>query len=275
MPLKVNGAPLDDALIRDEANLMRPHLVKSMQGADPRQIETRLREWAVENAIEKALLRQAALADPEPVPPEQIDEALHRIAAASSAAPTDEQRAEIELRLRIDRLITRHAGRIGAPKLKEINEYFRKHREKFVVPERAHIGHIVKNFGAGTDEAAALEAIKAIETALRAGADFAEIAARSSDHPENGGDLGWIPRGQLSADLDHVIFGLQPGQSSGIIRGSNAFHIVAMFGREPERLARLEEVRETIERNIIGEKRHRAMERLVDRLRAHAIIERA
>ena len=65
MPLKVNGAPLDDALIREEANVMRPHLFRSMPGTDPRQIEIRLREWAVENAIEKALLRQAALADPE------------------------------------------------------------------------------------------------------------------------------------------------------------------------------------------------------------------
>ena len=80
MPVNVNGAPLDDALIREEANLMRPHLFRSMPGADPRQVETRLREWAVENAIEKALLRQAALADPDPIPPEQIEQALGRIA---------------------------------------------------------------------------------------------------------------------------------------------------------------------------------------------------
>ena len=53
MPLKVNGTQLDDAVIREEANLMRPHLFRSMQGTDPRQIEMRLREWAVENAIEK------------------------------------------------------------------------------------------------------------------------------------------------------------------------------------------------------------------------------
>jgi parvulin-like peptidyl-prolyl isomerase len=276
MPVKVNGAPLDDALIREEANLMRPHLFRSMPGADPRQVETRLREWAVENAIEKALLRQAALADPDPVPPEQIEEALRRI-ADSAAAPSEGQRAEIELRIRIDRLVTRHAGRIGAPKLKEVSEYYRKHREKFGVPERAHIGHIVKNFknsGEGTEEAAALEAIQSIDAELRGGADFAAVAARSSDQPENGGDLGWISRGRSAPELDRVIFGLQPGHTSGIFRSSDAFHIVAMFAREPERTATFDEVRESIERAIMAEKRQRALERLVDRLRARAIIER-
>jgi parvulin-like peptidyl-prolyl isomerase len=272
MPIKVNGTPLDDALIREEANLMRPHLFQSMQGADPREVEIRLREWAVENAIEKALLRQAALADPEPVPPERVEEALRRIATASSAL-ADSQRSEIELRIRIDRIVTRHAGRIGTPRLKEISEYYRKHKDKFVVHERAHIGHIVKNFGEGVEEAAALEAIKAIEAELAGGAKFADVAAKS-DHPENGGDLGWIPRGQLAPDLDRVIFGLQPGHLSGVIRGSSAFHILAMFGREPERPATFEEVREGIERTLVAEKRQRAMERLVDTLRARAIIER-
>jgi parvulin-like peptidyl-prolyl isomerase len=273
MPVKVNGAPLDDALIREEAKLMRPHLFRSMPGADPAEVETRLREWAVENAIEKALLREAALADPEPVPPEQIEQALRRI-ADSAAAPSDGQRAEIELRIRIDRLVTRHAGRIGVPKLKEVSEYYRKHREKFGVPERAHIGHIVKNFGEGREEAAALEAIQSIEAELRGGADFAAVAARSSDHPENGGDLGWISRGRSSPELDRAIFSLQPGRTSGIFRTSDAFHIIAMFAREPERTATFDEVRESIEQAIVADKRQRALERLVDSLRARAVIER-
>ncbi len=273
MPVKVNGALLDDALIREEANLMRPHVFQSMPGADPRQVETRVREWAVENAIEKTLLRQAALADPDPVPPEQIEEGLRRIAASSPAQP-EVPRSEIELRIRIDRLVTRHAGRIGAPRLKEISEYYRKHREKFALPERAHIGHIVKNFGEGSEETTALEAIKSIEAELRGGADFSELAARSSDRPENRGDMGWISRGQSAPELDRVIFGLQPGQSSGILRSVGAFYILSMFAREPERIATFDEVRAGIQQTIVAEKRHRALERLIDQLRARAVIER-
>jgi parvulin-like peptidyl-prolyl isomerase len=273
MPVKVNGAPLDDALIREEANLMRPHLFRAMPDADPRQVETRLREWAVENAIEKALLRQAAVADPDPVPAEQIEDALRSI-ADPAAEPADTRRAEIELRLRIDRLVTRHAGRIGAPRLKEVSEYYRKHRQEFVFPERAHIGHIMKKIGERVEEATALEAIQSIEAELRGGAEFAAVAARSSDQPENGGDLGWIPRGRAAPELDRAIFSLQPGHTSGIFRSAGAFHIVAMFAREPERAASFDEVRDSIERTLVAEKRQRAMERLVDRLRAHAVIER-
>ena len=170
--------------------------------------------------------------------------------------------------------MTRHAGRIGAPKLKELSEYYRKHREKFVLPERAHVGLIVKNFGEGVEEAAALEAIRSIDTELRGGADFAEVAGRSSDRPENGGDLGWIARGHLTPEMDRVIFGLQPGHTSGILHSSAAFHIVTVFAREPERPATFDEVRHSIEHTLIAEKRHRAMERLVDSLRARAVIER-
>ena len=39
----------------------------------------------------------------------------------------------------------RHAGRIGTPKMKEINEYYRKHRAQLLIPECVRgVAHIVK-----------------------------------------------------------------------------------------------------------------------------------
>ena len=70
MPWYVNGELVDDAQVRDEAQMMRPRYQETVTDMDPIEAEMQLREWARENVIERILLRQTALADPEPVPPE-------------------------------------------------------------------------------------------------------------------------------------------------------------------------------------------------------------
>src|SRR4051795_2963638 len=69
----VNGDPVDDAAVREEARLIRPRYMESVGNMDPIEAEMQLREWARENVIERMLLKTAALADPEPVPPEMIE----------------------------------------------------------------------------------------------------------------------------------------------------------------------------------------------------------
>src|SRR3712207_1451088 len=76
MPWYVDGELVDDAQVRNEAQMMRPRYQESVTDMDPIEAEMQLREWALENVIERILLRQTALADPEPVPPEVIEQGL-------------------------------------------------------------------------------------------------------------------------------------------------------------------------------------------------------
>lgn len=80
-------------------------------------------------------------------------------------------------------------------------------------------------------EEAALE----IQTLLQDGADFAALAReRSLDlaTKENGGDLGWFPRGLVAPALENAAFGLQPGQVSDVIRLGDGYHIIQLVERE-------------------------------------------
>src|SRR3954451_21851995 len=83
MPWSVNGEMVDDAAVRDEARMMRPQYEEAFADMDPIEAEMQLKEWARENVIERMLLRQEAVGDPEPVPAEV---GLQAVEAARSEA---------------------------------------------------------------------------------------------------------------------------------------------------------------------------------------------
>jgi len=78
-----------------------------------------------------------------------------------------------------------------------------------------------------------------ILTQLQAGADFAALATAYSQDTstrESGGDLGFFPRGILTApEVEEAAFDLQPGQFSGVVTSLLGYHIVQVTERDPAR----------------------------------------
>lgn len=87
--------------------------------------------------------------------------------------------------------------------------------------------------------------------------DFAELAQRSSDHSEtryDGGDLGFLARGETDAEgnpkldpaLEEAAFALQEGEISSVIQTESAFHIlkaehvIDVYGETEIRLRRID-----------------------------------
>jgi parvulin-like peptidyl-prolyl isomerase len=260
LPLRVNNELIEDELIREEIRNLRLRLAEAMPQEHPSTIEARAKEWARDNVIERVLLRQAALADAEPVPPEVIEK------AGGNAT-------EAELQFRIERLAVRHAGRIAAPRNKDVVEYYRHHRDNMSIPEAVRAAHIIKNVDEKTTEEDALKAIQSAEERLKAGEVFETLADEVSDCPGRGGDLGWFPRGEMVPEFDAVVFALKPGEVSPVFRTPFGFHIAKVYEHVPERMATFDEARPQIERHLMTEKHQKALERLCDHLRARATVE--
>jgi foldase protein PrsA len=107
-----------------------------------------------------------------------------------------------------------------------------KLREKFLaeVPESAdsvHYRQIVVGEPAKADELVA---------EIEGGADFAALAAEDFNldfaNKENGGDVGWVPRGILDASTEELVFALQPGDLSEPIPTARGILVVEMLEKD-------------------------------------------
>jgi len=274
----VNGELIDDSVIREQASVLRPRFEPMLDGMDPIEAEMQLREWSREAVVEKVLLRQEALKDPEPIPPERIEEALRGVQAqtggqAACRINQEEVRRDIEVRLRVDRMLGKVSGKLSPPKHKEVSEYYRKNKDQFYTPEMVRASHIVKHVDEKTDEQTALQTMRRVQEEMINSASFEGLDDRYSDCPGNGGDLGYFPRGQMVQEFDNVVYSLEINQTSDIFRTVFGFHIARVCDRRPAGPRSLEEVRGEIERTLLGQKQDRAIEEFLQRLKAKADIQ--
>lgn len=73
---------------------------------------------------------------------------------------------------------------------------------------------------------------------FQAGTDFVALARQHSldvATRENGGDVGWFPRGLVAPELETAAFSLQPGQVSDIVYLGEGYHIIQVIERQPSR----------------------------------------
>ena len=85
------------------------------------------------------------------------------------------------------------------------------------------------------EQAAAKVRIDSISAALKAGADFAELAGRLSQDPgtaAQGGMLPWIQKGQTIPAFEQVAFALKPGEISEPVLSAVGYHIIKMNDRK-------------------------------------------
>ena len=77
--------------------------------------------------------------------------------------------------------------------------------------------------------------IDSVYQALKAGADFAELAKKVSQDPgtaPQGGQLPFVSRGQLVKEFEDAAFALQPGEMSEVVQSPYGYHIILMKERK-------------------------------------------
>ena len=103
---------------------------------------------------------------------------------------------------------------------------------------------------------------------LQVGADFAQVArVKSVDlaTKDNGGDLGWFPRGLIPLELETLAFSLQPGEIGGPLQLGDRYHFVQVTERALDR---------ELSPEMQGQLELALFERWLEEQRTAAIIER-
>jgi peptidyl-prolyl cis-trans isomerase C len=109
---------------------------------------------------------------------------------------------------------------------------------------------------------------------LQNGADFEVVARAKSVDPtaQQGGDIGYFPKGQLMPEFERACAELEIGETSGLVQTKLGYHIIKLTDRREPRLKPVAEVKETIENELRASERRRMYDAMLEDLRSEAEI---
>ena len=130
----------------------------------------------------------------------------------------------------------------------EVGAFYQQNLERFKQGDSVHASHILIGLPQNPTVEQRTEAkskAQAVLKQVRGGGDFAALArAESQDRgsAQNGGDLGFFSKGQMTPAFEEAAFATKPGTVSGIVETPFGFHIIKVQERRGPRPAPLTEV---------------------------------
>src|SRR5207245_11057188 len=114
--------------------------------------------------------------------------------------------------------------------------YCREHAAEFEEPPPARASHVlvrVPEAGGSEGEDKARAKVADVIRRAKAGGDFAKLARDNSEDPgsaPNGGDLGWVRRGEMVPQFEQALFALKKGAiSPEPVRTPFGFHAIKVL----------------------------------------------
>ncbi len=147
----------------------------------------------------------------------------------------------------------------------EIEKEYTSNPSLYTEPEQVKAKHIMTS----TEEKA-----QEVLQELQSGRPFEEVAMEKSESPDarQGGEMGYLKRGDLDPDLEKVLFDLAPGKFSDIVETSYGFHIFLVEEHIDPRLKEVDEVKGEISNRLLPQKQQEAFEKLIEELKSQAEI---
>jgi len=283
MALIINGEKIEDAVIKQEAERLRPDYEKVFTDQAPEEREAQLLDWSKENVLERILINQEAKENGEEIPKEAIESALatlkeqyadvEQLNKDFDAEDDRKIKQQIEQQMKVERKLEDVCKDLPEPADSAIQEFYEQNKEQFTHGEQARVAHIVKYVNWQTDEEAAHNAIKEAYDELKAGGAFEVVVDKHTDCGDSGGDLGYVARGQMVEEFEDVVFNLAVGEASDIFRTRFGFHIAKVYDKKPSTVAELKEVQSQIVDTLKSQIREEAVNKFIDSLKSKAKIE--
>jgi peptidyl-prolyl cis-trans isomerase C len=284
---EVNGVSILSSQVDKLYEVDRLRLSAEGESIDPRQ-EADLRRAALDLAINGELVYQAALAQGIRIPAAEIDRQLEVVRSQfasddefddyleASGSGRYEQRGVIERRLMMAAYVDSITDGLSINE-EEVRRVYEERRDEFVGEEQIRAAQIlirVRPQDPAEKRAQARERIEEARRRVRAGEDFAQLAREISESPlaEQGGDLGYFPRGRMLPEFEQVVFELSVGELSPVFETPYGFNLVKVLDRKQPVARPFDEVKTELFMVLARERRDGVLRERVEQLRGAAEI---
>lgn len=171
----------------------------------------------------------------------------------------------LKRQIRIDKAVQNEYDKINISD-EEIVQYYEENKSAFFQPEKRQISHILVE-----DE----EEAELLRNQLNEGLiEFTQTAKDKSICPsaEQGGDLGYIMRGQMVPEFEEVAFSLEKGQLSNVVKTEYGYHILQCGDIQEEKQLTLDEAQDSIKSILAYQKQNESIQSLLAQLKENADI---
>ena len=284
---KVNGVPITTLELNRsfQSHVQVPY---STVQEDPRAKEV-LRQ-ILDNLIDRELLLQRAKSLKMAVPAQQVDTQMQQLlqrfpskeafdqALMAQNLTMDSVKKDVESQLLRQQLVKKEILDKVNVSAGDVQTFYDKNKDKYVEEEQVRARHILIKVPpevSPTDEAKLKgKADDALKRAKQ-GEDFAGLATELSDDgsKENGGDLGFFPRGRMVPAFEEVAFTLQPGQTSEVVRSQFGYHIIKVEDRKTGRALAFDEAKSQVKDDLTQQQTYERYQQYMAGLRSKAKVE--
>ncbi len=221
MILSTRTQPTDESLIRFQTQAIRSLVDESLKLQEAKKYDIEVTDAEINQQISR-------LARQNDVTAESIRDDLRK-ANISPRTLEDQIRADIAWQILIN-------GRYGS-RIRVSNNQIALEKKRFednlAKPQYLVSEILLESPGPQQDSAIYSGGLSLIQQ-MREGAPFMAVAQQFSAAPSaaQGGDMGWIRKGDLPAEVESVLARMQPGMVSDPIKVPGGFYIIALRDRK-------------------------------------------
>jgi peptidyl-prolyl cis-trans isomerase D len=161
----------------------------------------------------------------------------------------------------------------NVPSDAQLQTEYNNRRNDFMSPERVKARHILLKSDASNDAVVKAKA-EGLLKQIQGGADFAKLAKENSEDPgskDQGGEVGWMVRGQMVPEFEKAGFSLKVGETSGLVKTTYGYHILQVEAHEQAHLQTLDEVKAQLvvdlQKRLAGQQMQTLSDKVVSQLR--------
>lgn len=281
------------------SNVTREELGRAVRAAEtqagqvvPPQFRDQVYRRVLDRLIDFHLLLQESRNRELVVDDTEVDAEIARIRAAYPTIEAFEQQLQnwsssldaLRKEARRDLLVAKTVEMELVPAVPLDNEavraFYEQHPGQFTGTEAMQASHILVGIPVNADSAARDRtrgtALALWEQAVTAGADFAGLAREHSTDEAtaaDGGDLGFIERGQTVPPFEAALFALKPGEISEVVESPFGYHIIRAGEYQESSLVPFEQAHEQIRDMLVRQERQLMMTAFLARLREAGNVE--